>query len=133
MRYGILMLALISLSGCASMQKAEDILAWTQGKIDQVDAKIAQVKADQDSRVAKIEAITGTLDKNLDGKVSIAEAKQIVTETVQGAIADPSKRKLLTDPEFWLGLSGAIAGLYAAKTGVKKLYNGPPTGPGTPT
>ena len=124
----ILMLLLISLCGCGTIQKADDVLAWTKDKFNQVDTKIEAVKAGQEARVAKLEAVTGAFDRDGDGSVSAGEAKAVVVD----ATKTPEGRRLLLDPEFWLGLSGAVAGLYGVKRGVATLYNGPPRPPAPP-
>lgn len=122
-RFLILTLALIFCSGCAAVQKAEDVLGWTKDKLDKIDAKVESVKAEQAARVEKYEAIVGAFDRNGDGSVSLQESKEVLAE----ASKTPDGRKLYFDPEFYATLALAAAGLYGAKRGVQKLYNGPAT------
>jgi hypothetical protein len=117
----VALLALISLPGCSTVQKADDILAWTKERLDNVDAKVEELKADQQARIEKYEAVVGAFDENGDGNVTPGEAKGVVVN----ATKTPEGRKVLLDPEFWGTLAAAALGAYGLKSGVKKLYHGP--------
>jgi hypothetical protein len=125
MRCVILMLALIWLPSCQTVQKADDVLAWVKGKTEVLDTKIENLKANQEARVAKFEGIVGAWDRDGDGSVSVSEAKAVVAD----AAKTPDGRRVLLDPEFWAGLSAAVLGLYGAKRAVLKLYHGAPEQP----
>lgn len=120
-------LALISLCGCGTIQRADEILAWTQDKLVQVDAKIEKVKADQQARIEKYEAVVGSFDRNADGNVTLGEAREVMAE----AAKTPEGRRLFLDPEFYATLLAAAGGLYGLKRGILKLYHGAPTPPPT--
>ena len=113
MRWTLLALALTWLPGCATVRKADEILAWTKSKIDAVDRKVEDLKAKQ----AGFEAVTGVWARDGDGNVTRSEVAEVVKSTVAGAITDEEKRSLLADPEFWGALALALAGAYAGKKG----------------
>lgn len=125
MRNLLLMAGLTSLFGCQTVQKMDDVLAWTKDKFEKVDQKIETVKAEQTARLAKFEPVVGAFDRDGDGSVSASEAKAVVVE----AAKTPEGRKMLLDPEFWVTITAAVAGLYGAgkagSAGIKKLYHGP--------
>ncbi len=136
---------------CATMQKADDVLVWVQEKqkiVDEkfnaFDKKLEDIKKAQDERVAKYESVIGAFDENGDGKVTTIEAADAIKRTTIGAITDPEKRKLLTDPEFWTAIALSVAGVYTGKKAALKgvamlhqagrsLVDGNGNGNGTPS
>jgi len=113
------LLTLLALTACLSSTMSCSTISKTKEKLDYLNQKIDNVRDYTDQQLVKLEekaektesdlADVGiTLDTDLDGKVSKEEAMAAAKDVVTGALTDSGKRKLLTDPEFWVGLGGAV-------------------------
>lgn len=111
----LLALCLSSITSCA----IRDTLASTKEKLDFLNQKIDGVKEYSQDKLAELETkaektetdlanVGIKLDANDDGKVTKEEAFSAAKDVATGAITDSDKRALLTDPDFWVGLGGAV-------------------------
>lgn len=119
-----LLASLLLMTGCGTIQtanqavdQAKETIAIVARRVDQVDKKIDSLKDSVVADRTKIEAVTGSFDVDKDGKVTLKEAAQVVKTTALSG----QNRHLLLDPDFWIALVAAMAGVGTATGGAKKL------------
>lgn len=119
-----LLASLLLMTGCGTIQtanqavdQAKETIAIVARRVDQVDKKIDSVKDSIQADRTKVEAITGSFDFDKDGKVTLKEAAKVVKDTALSS----TNRHLLLDPDFWIAIVAAVAGVGTATGGVKKL------------
>ena len=132
-RVMILAVSVLSIGGCSTVSKIDEVATKAREYLAQTEAKVAEVKAWTEERVAaaeadraRFEAVTGAWDTDGDGRVTRDEAMALVKDTAKGAIVDGEKRSMLFDTEFWsaigVALAGGWVGLKGAKKGVGALH-----------
>lgn len=104
-------LSLFGLTGCQSIAQIEEVIAYTHDSVQEIQKQITELKQDQETRVAELEAKLGhPLDANQDGKFDMKEASGTVKDLA--AKGDPS----IFDLSTYLTLIMALLTMGGSKT-----------------
>lgn len=97
---------------CSTIASTKEKLDYLNQKIDNVkeysEAKLVELEKKGDKTEQDLAAVGIKLDADDDGKITKEEAIDAAKEVARGALTDGEKRKLLTDPDFWVGLGAAV-------------------------
>ncbi len=75
---------------------------------------LAEMKQKATEAESNLAALGIILDVDRDGKVTKDEAIGAIKDLATGSVTDGNKRRLLFDPDLWVGVAGAVVTSFGA-------------------